>query len=187
MKKMVLIFGPHAVGKMTVGQAISRKTGLRLFHNHMSIEPFLELFDGMPEKRSELTDIVRKSVFEQFASSDQYGLIFTFTWYFDDEAHKMEVDELESQFIAKGVEVYFVELEANKKIRLQRNMSANRLEHKASKRNLDVSNKLLEEKENEHRLNSRTGEIKKDKYLKINNTNVSPDRVAEIIIERFGL
>jgi shikimate kinase len=42
--KFVLIFGPQAVGKMTVGQELAKITGLKLFHNHMTIErvpPFL--------------------------------------------------------------------------------------------------------------------------------------------------
>ena len=36
-KSLVIILGPHAVGKMTVGQKLAEITDLRLFHNHMSI------------------------------------------------------------------------------------------------------------------------------------------------------
>jgi hypothetical protein len=36
--KFVLIFGPQAVGKMTVGQELEKITELKLFHKHMSIE-----------------------------------------------------------------------------------------------------------------------------------------------------
>ena len=42
--KLVIIIGSGAVGKMTVGQSLMQKTGLRLFHNHMMIEPVLEIF-----------------------------------------------------------------------------------------------------------------------------------------------
>ena len=42
--KLVLLVGNGAVGKMTVGQALMEQTGLRLFHNHMTIEPVLEIF-----------------------------------------------------------------------------------------------------------------------------------------------
>ena len=42
--KLVLLVGSGAVGKMTVGQALAKKTGLRLFHNHMMIEPVIEVF-----------------------------------------------------------------------------------------------------------------------------------------------
>ena len=36
--KLILIFGPQAVGKMTVGQELATLTGLKLFHNHMTID-----------------------------------------------------------------------------------------------------------------------------------------------------
>lgn len=37
--------GPPAVGKMTVGQELSKLTGLTLFHNHMSLELGIQIFD----------------------------------------------------------------------------------------------------------------------------------------------
>ncbi|MBC8077907.1 MAG: hypothetical protein H7Y32_17655, partial [Chloroflexales bacterium] len=40
----VLIFGPPAVGKMTVGHELARPTGLKLFHNHMTIDLVLPFF-----------------------------------------------------------------------------------------------------------------------------------------------
>ena len=42
--KLLILVGSGAVGKMTVGQSIMRKTALRLFHNHMMIEPVIEIF-----------------------------------------------------------------------------------------------------------------------------------------------
>jgi len=36
--KLIIIFGPMAVGKMTVGQELEKITDLKLFHNHMTIE-----------------------------------------------------------------------------------------------------------------------------------------------------
>ena len=36
--KFILIFGPQAVGKMTVGQELAKITNLKLFHNHMTID-----------------------------------------------------------------------------------------------------------------------------------------------------
>ena len=187
MKKAVFIFGPHAVGKMTIGQEIAKKTRLRLFHNHMSIEPFLELFEGMPAERASITDSVRNAVFELFARSDQDGLIFTFIWYFDDDDHKKEINDLEKMFNDNGAKVYFVELEADKNIRLERNVTENRLAHKASKRDVAFSVNLIETKEGEHRVNSHLDEIQKQNYMKINNTELEPTVVADMIIDRFKL
>lgn len=49
MKKFVLIFGPQAVGKMTVGQELAKMTDLKLFHNHMTIDLLEPLYGFSPE------------------------------------------------------------------------------------------------------------------------------------------
>ena len=36
MPNLVQIIGPQAVGKMTVGQELSKITGYKLFYNHMT-------------------------------------------------------------------------------------------------------------------------------------------------------
>ena len=38
-----------------------------------------------------------------------------------------------------------------------------------------------------HRLNSEDGEVWFDNHMKINNTNLSPDEVADMVIEKFNL
>ena len=69
-KHLVIILGPHAVGKMTVGQELSNLTGLRLFHNHMSIELTRLLFDHGEKEWGILNETIRKTVFELFAKGD---------------------------------------------------------------------------------------------------------------------
>jgi shikimate kinase len=55
--KLLFMIGNAAVGKMTVGQELMKLTGLRLFHNHMTIEPVIEIFGQYNGKQ--LTDFVR--------------------------------------------------------------------------------------------------------------------------------
>lgn len=43
--KFILIFGPQAVGKMTVGQELAKLTDLKIFHNHMTIDLVSPFFD----------------------------------------------------------------------------------------------------------------------------------------------
>ena len=50
--KLVIIFGNLAVGKMTVGQELAKITDLKLFHNHMTIEPVIEIFGYTRGKQS---------------------------------------------------------------------------------------------------------------------------------------
>ncbi len=41
--KFVVIFKPAAAGKMTVGRELAQLDGLRLFYNHLTLEPLLGL------------------------------------------------------------------------------------------------------------------------------------------------
>ena len=41
---LIVLIGSGAVGKMTVGQELMKITDFRLFHNHMMIEPVIEIF-----------------------------------------------------------------------------------------------------------------------------------------------
>ncbi|MCL2399998.1 MAG: AAA family ATPase, partial [Defluviitaleaceae bacterium] len=79
--KIVFIFGSTAVGKMTVGQELMKITDLRLYHNHMMLEPVLEIFGGMEGEQNEhkrkVLSRLRMIILEEFAVSEHYGLIIT--------------------------------------------------------------------------------------------------------------
>ena len=59
--KFVLIFGDAAVGKMTVGQELTKITDLRLFHNHMTIDPVRDIF-GDPRRWDILEIRLQRSI-----------------------------------------------------------------------------------------------------------------------------
>ncbi|MBQ8579414.1 MAG: shikimate kinase [Oscillospiraceae bacterium] len=182
--KLVMIFGNAAVGKMTVGQELMKITDLRLFHNHMTIEPVIEImgyFDGNVTKR------LRQVYFEEFAKSNNYGMIFTFMWAFDMPSDWEYHDWVRSIFEPYGTEFYYVELVADRETRLQRNVTENRLAHKASKRDIAASNARLLRDDGGHRLESLPGELPFENYMKIDNTNLPPETVAAMIKDRFNL
>lgn len=185
--KFVLIFGPQAVGKMTVGHELEKMTELKLFHNHMTIELVNPFFDYGTKEGKRLVSLFRREIFEAVANSDQYGLIFTYVWAFDIQADWDYVEKVCEIFKAQGGTVYFVELEADLSERLDRNKSPHRLEHKPTKRNTERSEKDLVKSMDKYRLNSNPGEIKKENYIKINNTELSAADVAKLVIERFKL
>ncbi|MEF3305771.1 AAA family ATPase [Paenibacillus sp. GYB003] len=185
--KFVLLFGPQAVGKMTVGQELAKRTGLKLFHNHMSIElvaPFFS-YGTAPGKR--LVMLIRRAIFEEVANSDLDGLIFTYVWSFDSRADWDYVEEVCRIFESKGGDVYFVELEADPEIRLERNKSPHRLLHKPTKQDLAFSERDLKQSMEQKRLNSRDGEIRRARYMRIDNSTLSPEAVADMIKQRFDL
>lgn len=185
--ELILIFGPQAVGKMTVGHELERITDLKLFHNHMTIDLVNPFFDYGTSEGKRLVNLFREEIFKEVAKSNLYGLIFTFVWAFDMKSDWDYVDRVCEIFESNGGTVYFVELEADMDTRLERNKSPHRLIHKPSKRNIDWSEKDLLNSISKHRLNSLKDEIKREHYLRINNTNKTAEEVAKLIKERFHL
>lgn len=185
--KFVLLFGPQAVGKMTVGQELAKITDLKLFHNHMTIDLVGHFFDYGTKEGKRLVSLFRREIFEEVAKSNLYGMIFTYVWAFDMQEDWDYVNQVSRLFEERGGTVYFVELEADVEERLERNKSENRLEHKPSKRDIAWSEGDLKKSMETYRLNSLEGEIKSSNYIKINNTNMSAEEVAEMIKVKFQL
>ena len=184
--KLVVIIGAGAVGKMTVGQELMKITELRLYHNHMDIELGIEIFGdfkyiGNAGRR------IREVIFEEFAKSDLYGLIFTFMWAFDKQSNWDYINSLVDIFKREGADIYYVELVAPQEIRLERNKTENRQRNKASKRNIEFSTSLILNEDANHRLVSNEGEITFENYIKIDNSNLAPDEVAKMIKDKFML
>ena len=177
--KLVLIVGAGAVGKMTVGQELMKITNLRLFHNHMMIEPVIEIFGRF---KTDTILKLRDVIFNDFVNDDNEGMIHTLMWAFDMESDWKYVENLAKKFN----EVYCVELIASQEVRLERNKTENRLLNKASKRDIEASNNRML-KEDTHRLVSNEGEIPFENYLRINNEHLEACEVAKIIKETFKL
>lgn len=182
--KLVFIIGNAAVGKMTVGQELMKITDLRLFHNHMSIEPVIEIF-GYYNGRT-ITKL-REVIFEEYAKSNNYGLIFTYMWAFDQQSDWDYVSHVTDIFKQNGADVYYVELITSQAVRLERNATENRIRNKASKQSLEISNERLLRDDANFRCESFEGEITFENYMRIDNTTLSPEEVAGMIKGRFGL
>ena len=180
--KLLILIGNSAVGKMTVGQELSKITSLRLFHNHMMIEPVLEgfgTFHGPAIAR------LREVFFEEFAKTDQYGLIFTYMWAFDMQSDWDYIAHVKEIFDLPEEDIYHVELVAPQDVRLQRNNTENRLHHKASKRDIEASNARLIRDDQNHRCESLPGEITFPNYLRLDNSDLSAAEAARIIKKTF--
>ncbi len=126
----IIVFGPPAVGKMTVGQELSRLTGYPLLHNHMTIDLVTELFDFGTPQFHRLVPAFRQMLVAEAAASDLPGLIFTFVWAFDKEQDKDFLDGLRDAVAEQGGTTYYAELAAGLDERLVRNRLENRLRHK---------------------------------------------------------
>ena len=184
--KLVVIFGPPAVGKMTVGFELAKLTGLKLFHNHLTIELVLNFFDFSTPQFNLLVGEFRRRIFEEVAKSDLKGMIFTFVWAIDLESEREYIEKFCDIFREQNADIYFVELEADLEERLRRNESDFRLEQKPSKRSIETSKANLIHHEENYQLNTDGDFFYTENFLKINNTNLSAEEAARKIVEKFG-
>jgi len=182
----IVIFGPPAVGKMTVGTELARLTGFKLFHNHMTIDLVLPFF-GFGTPQFSLVGEFRRRIFEEVAASTLPGLIFTYVWALDQESNRAFIDDSCAIFRARGARISFIELAAEVEVRLERNESPFRLEHKPFKRDLPASRARLLQDDATYRLNSNGDFFYPLEHLRIDNTRLTPVDVAWSIVRGRGL
>lgn len=82
--KLIFLYGPPAVGKFTVGGELSKRTGFKLFHNHVTVDVARILYDidtnfEDHEKAAPLKDQLRLDVIAA-AARDDINLIFTLAY-----------------------------------------------------------------------------------------------------------
>ena len=186
MANLIVVSGPQAVGKMTVAENLKDKIGYALMVNHDSIEVSNKIFGRKTDAQKELKALIRKDVFD-LAIKHNINLIFTVVVAYDLPEEIEYMNELKEKFENTGGKFYYVELEADLDTRLERNLTPHRLEQKPSKRDTEWTVKDILKTMEKYRLNSNDGEITYENYIKINNSNLSPDEVSDIIIEKFNL
>jgi len=186
--KFVIIIGPPAVGKMTVGQALAELTGLKLFHNHMISEllfQFVPVYGPGSEEGKRLKNLFTQEILETVAKSNLLGMIYTNMYNFDSPPAHAYIQSFLDLYESHGAKTCVVELCADHDVRIERNKTENRLLHKPSKRDIKSSENRFRDIELNQRLNSHDGEQPFANYLKIDNTNLTPEAVAAIIKETF--
>ncbi len=183
---LLLIFGPPAVGKMTVGRAVCAASKFRLFHNHMTIEPLLETFGFGTPAFNTLNHEFRRRVLEE-AARHQVDLAFCLVWGLDlaDDLSIMQ----EYVDIFDG-DVAFVELRADLDTRLARNGTEHRLAEKKSKRDTAWSDSNVRAMErftmSSESPTLATPLLAQHRHLVLDNTAMGPGEAAAQILAWLG-
>ena len=186
MANLIVVCGPQAVGKMTVAESLRDKLRYNMMMNHDSIELSDRIFGFATPAQKELSERIRESVFS-LAVKHNVDLIFTYVCAFDEPEEREYLTQLKNLFERGGGQFYFVELSADLETRLARNETPHRMERKASKRDVAWSRADLLRSEERWRLNTNEGETWFEHHLKIDNTNLTPDEVADRVIRAWNL
>jgi hypothetical protein len=189
----VMLFGPPAVGKMTVGRELSRLTGYRLLHNHMTVEPVLDIFPFGSPPFTRLVGEFRRRILEEAIAAELPGLVFTMVWGLELADDRALVASYVDLVEASGGRVSFVELYASLEERLARNRTELRLSEKRSKRDLEFSDANVLDLEDNYVMNTADGSTLAEPmfagrdYVRIDNTDLPPEGAAAVTLAALGL
>jgi len=190
----VVIFGPPAVGKMAVGDELCKLTGFKLFHNHMTVEPVLDIFAFGSPPYDRLVNEFRRRIIEEAAAAGLAGLVFTFVWGLDLEEDAATIQSYVDIVAAGGGTTSFVELYADQAVRIHRNETPMRLDRKRSKRDVAFSRRNLVELDAGYVLNTGGSQrtvaqrvLDRHPYVRIDNTHLSAADAAAEIVARLQL
>ncbi len=107
--KLLFLSGPPAVGKLTVAQELSARTGWRLFHNHLTVDLVLSVYDFGTPGFIALREQIWFAVIRRAIADRLPGLIFTFNP--ETSVPQRFIDDLFAE-VSRSGEVILVELTA---------------------------------------------------------------------------
>jgi hypothetical protein len=109
--KLLFLYGRPAVGKLTIARAVAAQTGARLFHNHLTVNLALSVYDFGTPGFIELRERIWTMVFDRALTDRLPLLIFTFNP--ENTVPQRFIDGLFAKITAAGGEVIPVELVAS--------------------------------------------------------------------------
>jgi len=175
--KLIFLYGPPAVGKLTVAKELSRITGYKVFHNHLTIDLVESVLDWGTRRFWGLVDKYRLELIETAAREKVDGRIFTFVYAksLDDRFVRKVVRRVERH----GGEVDFVHLYCDRAELFKRLKNPFRKAFRKMKKARTLRDLL--------RKYEILSNVPYTRNLAIDNTRLSPRRVARMIIRHYDL
>lgn len=174
--KLILIYGSPAVGKLTVAKELGKQTDYKVFHNHLTIDAVVPVFEFGSKSFWKLVHQFRIDTIAE-AARENVSLIYTFCYAKDlDDAH---VEEVEKAVVENGGEICFVLLTAEKSEIEKRILNESRLQY-GKANSLELLHGFWKKFELFSPVNGRESLI-------IDNTNLSAEETAGRIVEHFKL
>lgn len=172
--KLVMIYGPPAVGKLTVAQELEKLTGYKLLHNHLIANAYGPIFGYGTEIGRRLNVTFRGEIYEAAVKSGLTGLISTFSYYGDKKNNEF-IKELIRRVGKHGGKIYFVKLFASEDKLRQRVIKSSRKKfHKVT--TVGKLNEIIKQGRGQKPLPKKIAPT-----LEIDNSNLSPKKTALLI------
>ena len=171
----VLLYGPPAAGKLTVATELARQCELKVVDNHASVDPALRLFDFGDPGFGALVEELRVALIRAAARAE-IDIVTTLVYgHGVDDEHVRKITEATTGL---GGQVHRIQLVPPDDVLERRVSMASRIPTKKIA-DLDVLRVMMQ------RYDLRSPIHEDD--LRIDNGDLSPTHVAQIISDAFGL
>src|SRR5882724_10420719 len=105
--KLFFLYGLPGTGKLTIARELAELTGIKLFHNHLTVDLLLSVFEFGSAPFVELREKIWLSVVEE-AATTLPAMIFTFNP--ENSVRQGFVQKSTEAVTSRGGEVFFVEV-----------------------------------------------------------------------------
>jgi deoxyadenosine/deoxycytidine kinase len=175
--RLVCIYGPPAVGKLTVANELAKITEFKLLHNHLTFDLVHSIFDTIDDFFWKLVEKYRFDLINVAIEKNIKGLIITHVYAKPN--NDRNIRKLVKIVENSGGEVLFVQLHCDQQ-ELRK-----RLKHDSRKQFRKMKKvKTLKEIMKKYDLCSA---VPHHKNIKIDNTKISPKKTAQIIKDHYQL
>ncbi len=125
--RLLFLYGPPAVGKLTIAKELARRSGYVLFHNQLTVDLAQQIFRWGSAEYVELVDALRLAIMERVAKTDVPGMIFTFVY-----AHPLDlpfIRKVQRLLKRHGGSSHFYQLSCRRQDLFERVKRKSRLDH----------------------------------------------------------
>lgn len=175
--KLLFLHGWPGVGKLTVARELGALTGYKIFHNHLTVDLLLSVFEFGSAPFVELRQQIWLDVFSHAARSRMPGLIFTFV--FEKTVGESFAQDALDAIEEAGGEAHFIELKCERS-ELERRLAS-------PSRQAFGKIKSISELANLEAMGAIQAPTLPRPGLVIDNSELSPSETARLIAERLGL
>ncbi|MEK7616413.1 MAG: AAA family ATPase [Patescibacteria group bacterium] len=173
---LIFLYGPPAVGKLTVANELEKLTGYKNFHNHIISDIIGIFFDWGHSARAPLVNRILEDIIDTTAKADIPGVIFTYVYDISDQPW---IDSLSKIVEHNKGQIHFVQLIAPEEILMKRVNEPSR--EKFHKVKTPEKLKELMDKFNLF------AKVQNAENITFDTSTMQPREVAQKIVEYFDL
>jgi predicted kinase len=120
--RLVFLYGPPAVGKLTVAREIAEREPFKVLHNHVTVDAVEEVLPFGTPTFWQVVGRLRRDL-AAGAAEEGIDLIYTYVFASGEEEH---VSDIVAPYQERGGSVFFVQLLAPREVLLQRVLEEDR-------------------------------------------------------------